>query len=335
MQFTFQRAVRRQRKARIGIVGPSGSGKTYTSLQIATGIAGPNGRIAVIDTENYSSSLYADEFTFDVLGLDTFAPATYVSAIKAAEAAGYDVLIIDSLSHAWIGKEGALEQKDKAAVRARGNTFAAWREVTPQHNALVDAIVRSKMHVIATMRAKTEYIVEKDERTGKTIPRKVGLAPVQREGMEYEFDIVADMDHDHRFIVSKSRASFLTDAVLDKPGPELGEKIRAWFESGEASPHQPVTTHEEHQKALSEYHEAAASLIPEEAEREEFLRYAVWAGVRDKGLALPDISQISPANIRKITSRLAGQNGETLRDLLDGWRSEYASRNGEQIKFPA
>ncbi len=236
MKFQFRKAVKALRKARIALIGPSGSGKTYTALEIATGLAGPGGRIALIDTENASASLYADRFDFDTLNLDTFSPKVYTEAIRAAEEAGYDVIIIDSLSHAWAGKDGALEQVDKAAARAKGNTFAAWREVTPQHNALVDALVRCKAHVVVTMRAKTEYIVEKDEKTGRTTPRKVGMAPVQRDGLEYEFDIVADMDLEHRFIVSKSRMSDLADEVITRPTAELGERIRVWLEDGEPVP---------------------------------------------------------------------------------------------------
>lgn len=241
MAFVFQKATKAQRKARIGIVGPSGSGKTYTALTIAAGLAGPGGRIALIDTENASASLYADRFEFDTLQLDTFSPKIYVQAIRAAEAAGYDVVIIDSLSHAWAGKDGALEQVDKAAARSGGNSFAAWRHVTPMHNELVDAIVRCKAHVIATMRAKTEYVVDRDEKTGKTVPRKVGLAPVQRDGMEYEFDIVADMDLENRFIVSKSRMESLSGEVITKPTAELGDQIRAWLTDGAPeTPQQPT-----------------------------------------------------------------------------------------------
>lgn len=236
MKFQFRKAVKALRKARIALIGPSGSGKTYTALEIATGLAGPGGRIALIDTENASASLYADRFDFDTLNLDTFSPKVYTEAIRAAEEAGYDVIIIDSLSHAWAGKDGALEQVDKAAARAKGNTFAAWREVTPQHNALVDALVRCKAHVVVTMRAKTEYVVEKDEKTGRTTPRKVGMAPIQRDGLEYEFDIVADMDLEHRFIVSKSRMSDLADEVITRPTAELGERIRIWLEDGDPVP---------------------------------------------------------------------------------------------------
>jgi hypothetical protein len=234
MTFEFRAASRQQRKGRIGLIGPSGSGKTYTALELATGFGG---RIALIDTENSSSELYADRFAFDVLNLDTFAPQTYVQAIQAAEQAGYDVLIIDSLSHAWMGRDGALEMVDKATVKSRsGNSFAAWREVTPQHNALVDALVRCKSHLIVTMRAKTEYVIEQVQRNGRTVnePRKIGMAPVQRDGLEYEFDIVADMDWENRFIVSKTRYDELTGEVITKPTRELGAQIAAWLASGEA-----------------------------------------------------------------------------------------------------
>ncbi len=162
MAFQFQKATKQQRKARIALIGPSGSGKTYSALAIAQGM-GSN--IAVIDTEFQSTTLYADTFDFSVLSLESFAPETYVAAIKAAEEAGFDVLIIDSLSHAWIGKDGALAQVDKAAARSRsGNTFAAWREVTPKHNELVDTMIRCNCHLIVTMRAKTEYVIEQVER---------------------------------------------------------------------------------------------------------------------------------------------------------------------------
>jgi hypothetical protein len=234
--FQFTKATKQQRKARIALIGPSGSGKTYSALAIAQGM-GSN--IAVIDTENHSSTLYADTFDFSVLSLDTFSPETYVAAIRAAEKAGFDVLIIDSLSHGWIGKDGALAQVDKAAARSRsGNTFAAWREVTPKHNELVDTMIRCNCHLIVTMRAKTEYVIEQVERGGKTVstPRKIGLAPVQRDGMEYEFDLVADMDLDNNLIVSKTRFPFLAAEVVNKPGAELGKRIVGWLMAGEEPP---------------------------------------------------------------------------------------------------
>lgn len=227
---TFRKATKQQAKLRMALIGPSGSGKTYTALRIASHLGE---RVAVIDTERGSASKYADKFEFDVLELDSFHPQRYIEGIQAAEAEGYDVLIIDSLSHAWSGKDGALELVDKAAKRMQSsNTFAAWRDVTPLHNALVDAMLQSRLHLIVTMRAKTEYIVEKDERTGKSVPRKVGLAPIQRDGLEYEFDVVADMDLDNTLIVSKSRCEALSGAVIPKPGEEVADTLKAWLTDG-------------------------------------------------------------------------------------------------------
>ncbi len=217
---------------RLALIGPSGSGKTYSALRIASHLAN-GGRVAVIDTEHGSASKYADIFDFDTLELDTFSPQTYIDAIRAADQAGYSVLVIDSLSHAWIGKEGALELVDRAAKRSQsGNTFAAWRDVTPLHNALVDAILQSNCHIIATMRAKTEYAIEEDNR-GKKVPRKIGLAPVQRDGLEYEFDVVADMDVDNNMIVSKTRCPALHGQVYAKPGENVAKILVDWLSDGE------------------------------------------------------------------------------------------------------
>lgn len=225
----FKKAAKTQSRLRLALVGPSGSGKTYSALAIATGLGG---RIAVIDTERGSASKYADEFTFDALEMELFSPRQYVQAINAAAAEGYDVLVIDSLSHAWMGKGGALEMVDNATARSNSrNSYVAWREVTPEHNALVDAIVQSKCHVIATMRSKTEYVLEQDDK-GRMTPRKVGLAPIQRDGLEYEFDVVADMDLSNRMIVSKSRCKALSGQVINKPGADVAETLRRWLSDG-------------------------------------------------------------------------------------------------------
>ena len=231
--FTFEKATvsRHQARARVALTGPSGSGKTFTALHIAAGLGE---RTAVLDTERGSASKYAEEFDFSVLSLDDFSPRTYVKAIEAAEAAGFDVLIIDSLSHAWNGKNGALELVEVAQRRYRGNTFAAWREVTPLHNALVDAILTSKCHVIATMRTKTEYVLQQNHR-GKQVPVKVGLAPVQRDGIEYEFDVVATLDHEHTFRVTKTRCPHLDRLAIPNPDHQVGLAIRAWL-TGEKAP---------------------------------------------------------------------------------------------------
>ena len=239
--FSFTKATKRQARLRMALIGPSGSGKTYSALAIASAMA-PSGKIAVIDTERGSASKYAGIFAFDVLELETFAPETYAQAIAAADAAGYDVLIIDSLSHAWFGKDGALEQVDRAAKRSSSqNSFTAWREVTPHHNAMIDAILQCKAHVIVTMRAKTEYVMETNEK-GKSVPRKVGLAPVQRDGLEYEFDVVADMNLDNDLIVSKSRCPAMSGQVVNKPGENVAKILMTWLTDGAPQPQpEPMT----------------------------------------------------------------------------------------------
>ncbi len=230
MSLNFQRASKKSSRLRMALIGVAGSGKTYTALNIAKHLGGP---VAVVDTERGSASKYSDQFEFDVLELETFSPQTYVEAIQAAEEAGYNVLIIDSMSHAWTGKEGALDQVTRATKRSQsGNTFAAWRDVTPLHNMLIDTILSSRVHVIATMRAKTEYVQEKNEKTGKTTVRKIGLAPVQRDGLEYEFDVVADLDQDNNLIIGKTRCTAVAGMVIPKAGKEIAQKLVAWLSDG-------------------------------------------------------------------------------------------------------
>ncbi len=229
----FKPAQKTKAKLRLALTGPSGSGKTFSALAIASGLGG---RVAVIDTEHGSASLYADRFRFDSVSLESFSPDVYVEAIRDAEAAGYEVIVVDSLSHAWMGKDGALEQVDRASLRSGSkNSYFAWRDVTPKHNALVEAIVQSKAHVIATMRAKTEYALDRDDK-GKMVPRKIGLAPVPRDGMDYEFSIAGELDLAHHLSITKSRCSELAGRVVPDPGADLANVIRTWLETTSAGP---------------------------------------------------------------------------------------------------
>ena len=227
----FVRASKQQARLRMALVGPAGSGKTYTALSVATQLGK---RVAVIDTEHGSASKYASgkPFDFDVLELTDFNPQRYIDAIHEAERAGYDVLVIDSLTHAWVGRGGALEMKDNASRRAGVNSFTAWRDVTPLHNALIDAMLQSPCHIVMTMRVKTEYVVEKDEKTGRSIPRKIGLAPVQRDGLEYEADIVGDLDIENTLTITKTRCPELAGKCLQKPGADLARTLLAWLSDG-------------------------------------------------------------------------------------------------------
>ena len=227
----FKKAVKEQAKLRLAIAGPSGSGKTYTALAIATAMGE---KVALVDTEHGSASKYADIFPFDVLNLEPpYHPRRFVEAIDAAGEAGYDVLIIDSLSHAWNGPGGVLEIVDMAARKFKGNTYAGWQEGTPAHNMLIEGIVSASIHIIGTMRSKQEYILV--EKGGKNIPQKVGMAPVQRDGFEYEFDVYLDMDIENNAIVGKTRCPALTGQVLPKPGTDLAGTLLEWLDGAPPS----------------------------------------------------------------------------------------------------
>lgn len=212
----------------MAISGPSGSGKTFTALQIATSLGGP---VALVDTEHGSASKYADLFAFDVVNLGApYHPDRFGEMIGAAVAAGYKALVIDSLTHAWNGPGGIMEIVDQEVARQKtGNSYTAWAKATPIHQNLITKIVSSPIHIIVTMRSKTEYVLEKNEKTGKTAPRKVGMAPVQRDGMEYEFDVWMEMDGDNTGLVQKSRCPELHNAVIPKPGQVLADTLAAWL----------------------------------------------------------------------------------------------------------
>jgi hypothetical protein len=227
----FQKAQRHKAKLRLGITGPSGSGKTYGALLIAKGIGG---RIAVIDTERGSASLYSHLADFDVLELaPPYTPERFTQAVNAAGEAGYDVLIIDSISHEWNGVGGCLELVDAvASAKFKGNSWSAWNEVTPRHRNFLDALLRSPLHIIATMRSKTE--TAQTEENGRKKVVKLGMKSEQRDGVEYEFTTVLDIVHEgHYALASKDRTGLFQGdptAITEDTGARLLE----WLESGDA-----------------------------------------------------------------------------------------------------
>lgn len=222
MTLVFKKAVRKARKARIAIAGPSGSGKTMTALRLAKGMA-TTGRILLLDTEKGSSTLY-DDLDFDQADLPDFGYDTYLAALKQAAEAGYEVVIVDSLSHAW---EEFLDQHNKM----QGNSFTNWAKITPKYNQLIQAIVQFPAHIICTMRAKTEYVLS-DKGNGKQVPERVGMGVIMRPGSEYEFDVVGMLDITHNMTVEKTRLAWLADKIITKPDEGLGQKIREWLDSG-------------------------------------------------------------------------------------------------------
>lgn len=222
----FQKATKKEAKLRMSIAGPSGSGKTFTALLFA-GALSPGGKIAVVDTEHGSASKYADLFNFDVVELSSFHPNKYVEAIKAAVQAGYDVVVLDSITHAWNGPGGILSMVNQ--------NFGKWKDVQPIEQAFIEAIVSSPIHIIATMRAKTQYEVEKDEKTGKPAPKKVGMGAIQREGMEYEFDIAAMMDVQNTITIEKTRCSALQGVYKSCPDASFMAPVIRWLSATPAT----------------------------------------------------------------------------------------------------
>jgi len=229
----FKKAEREKVNARVALLGPAGSGKSYTALGLGQRIAKHfGGRMAVIDTEHESASIYADKFDFDVLTLDSFSIENYIEAINAAADAGYTVLVIDSLSHAWIGKDGLLEFVNAETTKSTSkNSFQAWNKATPKQLQMIETILKFPGHIIITMRVKMGYEIQEDSR-GKKVPVKIGLQPVQRDGLEYEFTVTADMDLEHNLIVSKSRCDVVADKVYPKPGDNFAKPFIEWLEKG-------------------------------------------------------------------------------------------------------
>lgn len=227
----FKKAAKSQAKLRMALMGPPGSGKTFSALSIASGLGS---RIAVIDSERGSASKYAGRggFEFDVCELEDFGPESYIKNIREAESAGFDVLIVDSLSHAWAGPGGVLDIVDQAKKRGGGNDFSAWKSGTPLQNKLIDALLRSKCHIICTMRSKVEYVLEKNE-SGKNVPKKVGMAPVQRQDVEFEFDVAGTLSNENELVIDKSRCPAISGKSFLKPGVELGRTLKAWLEDGD------------------------------------------------------------------------------------------------------
>ena len=225
----FQKAVRKKAKLRLALTGPSGSGKTWGALMIAKGLGG---KIACIDTEKGSASLYSHLADFDVMELSApFSPESYIDGIKAAEEAGYNTLIIDSATHEWSGVGGCLELVDEIArAKYKGNSWGAWNDVTPRHRAFIDAMQQSNMHIIATGRSKTE--TAQVEENGRKKVAKLGMKTEQRDGFEYEFTLVLDIVHDGHFAVaSKDR----TGLFAGDPKPiteDTGRSLLEWLESG-------------------------------------------------------------------------------------------------------
>lgn len=224
--FTFAPATREQARARIGLQGPAGSGKTKTALRLAEGLA-KGGQIGVADTERGSALKYAivpgkpelGGHEFGHLPMDRHDPRDLIQVVRAAEEAGLAVLVVDSWSHFWNGRGGLLEIVEQAgSERGAGGTFGGWRKGNPIEQQMLDAILNFSGHLIVTMRTKGDYVIE-----GKKVT-KVGVKAVQREGAEYELDVVMDMV-EGTATVTKTRYAPLDGQVIHHPGEDVAELI--------------------------------------------------------------------------------------------------------------
>ena len=222
-------ATRKQAKMKMALQGPAGSGKTLGALNIAYGLCKDWSKIAVIDTENRSASLYSHLGKFSVVNVESpYHPEKFIEAIKLCEQAQMEVIVIDSISHEWDAAGGILDIHSNMV----GNSFTAWGKLTPRHNAFVQMILQSRVHIICTMRSKQDYVLT--EKNGKQVPEKVGLKAITKEGMDYEFTVVLDIDVKHNAVASKDRTGLFMDRPEFKINEQTGTIISEWCNEGEA-----------------------------------------------------------------------------------------------------
>lgn len=227
----FTRATKEKSKLRFAFHGGSGAGKTYTALKIATAMGG---RIVFLDTEEGSASKYSDEFSFDVLNLrPPYHPNRLIEFLSDAAEEKYDIAIIDSMTHFWDSAGGMLELVEQEAKRnTKGNSFAAWKSIDPLYRKTVQAILQSPMHVIACIRSKMDHVQERDEKTGRTGIRKVGMAPVFRSEFSFEFDVEGSIDSEHNLIIGKTRCPELDGQLFHKAGKDVADILNRWLSTG-------------------------------------------------------------------------------------------------------
>jgi hypothetical protein len=219
----LKKATRNQARIKMALQGPSGSGKTYSSLLLAYGLVGDWTKIAVIDSEHNSAHLYAHLGPYNVLGISQpFPPEKYIEALETCLNAGMKAIVIDSISHEWEGIGGILDVHGNMP----GNSFANWAKLTPRHNSFVQRMLQAEAHIIATIRSKQDYVLS--DKNGKMVPEKVGMKGVQRDGMDYEFTVVLELDIRHNAVSTKDRTGLFSDKPPFVVDPSTGITIRDW-----------------------------------------------------------------------------------------------------------
>jgi hypothetical protein len=332
----FKKAERTQLYLRCALFGPSGSGKTMTALRMAKGIADKMGvPFAVIDTEARSASKYADRIPFDVDDLGGKTIDHYITAMNDAAKAGYKVLVIDSLSHAW---RELTDEVDRIAQNSTSrNTFSAWGKVSPKQKRLVDAILNFPGHIITTMRSKTEWVIG-EGKNGKAVPEKMGLAPEQGKGIEYEFDLLVELNQRHQATVTKDRTGKFQDETIEKPGEDFGIALYEWLSSGNATVPIVNATSTADTKPAKVKAKAAVTTTTENTVKTQ--KQVAEAIIQEIGVivtseaqsGVPCFSEDEKVEMRQIikTTRLDESGVKELRELKDFLTTELVKRKGKK-----
>lgn len=240
----LKKATRKQVKLRLGLSAVAGGGKTMSALLLAYGMTNDWSKIATIDTENGSASLYSHLGDFNTIDLECpFSPERYIEAIKACEDAGMEVIILDSITHEWDGKGGILDISNSMT----GNSFTNWAKLTPRHDYFINAMLQSKCHIISCVRRKQDYEMTKGS-DGKLKVEKAGLKEITREGFEYELTLNFNLEINHHATASKDRTGLFMDQPSFVITSETGRKLMDWCNSGEVA----LTALETASKEMSE-----------------------------------------------------------------------------------
>jgi AAA domain len=306
--FELRKAEKKKSKLRIGLAGTSGSGKTYSALLLAKGLVGDWSKVCVVDTEQGSADLYDSLGGYNVITLTApFTPERYIDAIKTAEDAGMEVIIIDSITHEWDGQGGILEYVDQLTkASASKNSYTVWGKATPRHNAFIQAILQSPAHIITTVRRKQDYAMTTDGQ-GKTKVEKQGMKEVTREGFEYELTLSFSLTQNHLAEPSKDRTGiFMGNSQYDafRITEETGKTLRDWAEQGK---------------------EAISPTTPATKEQKERLREFMDKGLLDPSLA----DKLSVATFLK-TEELIKRLEAEERDLEEKRRQAEAQKEDDR-----
>ncbi len=313
MAVEIVRAQRQRAKLRVGIFGPSGSGKSMSALRMAHGLVDDWAKVCVIDTENNSAHLYSHLGAYSVINLTApYTPEKYIEAIRAAEKAGFEAIIVDSITHEWAGEGGILEIADSLGKDSK-SSFTVWAKLTPRHNRFIEAILQSTAHMVCCGRSKQDYALNQTEKHGKlvNVPEKIGLKAITREGFDYEMTVSFDLAISHYALCTKDRTGLFQDKPEHVVTEDTGKQLRAWNDSGAEA---PVDVPREKSRIMVNMKRLGFGLVGTPAEQAAKIAAVV--------LALTDLDVHTDQNLPTIVAKL-----EKYRDI-EGAQAVYAQYVG-------